>query len=314
MEYTTEQIKALFFDENAIRESPYTLYRYDSHDNRLYYTDIDNNLTFYLSVTTFAKRVLPTGFGLMEWYKNKSKDEIAKILKDTSNYGTLLDIFNNELLINGTFDLDCIESRVIEVAIREKLIIDIPKWIGQLKKDLLAFAQWVKDYEVVPLLVSCPLKSDKNKIAGTLDLYCEMNNRMPTKTIKPIRVKALCDYKAKIGEFGDGERNSFYESEEFQLVCYKDLVKENFPDLKIDMLFNWSPKNWRTNPSYNLKDQTNTRYADKMKYYYNLLEFDFEKTAVMASGIINLKEPLDQNYKSYSITELINMKKEEKPL
>src|SRR3546814_20574386 len=40
------------------------------------------------------------------------------------------------------------------------------------------------------------------------------------------------------------------------LEAERELWEENFPDLPLDAAYNWSPKEWTSTPSYNLKDWT----------------------------------------------------------
>ena len=52
-------------------------------------------------------------------------------------------------------------------------------------------------------------------------------------------------------------KNGFYDKHFFQLHLYKRLVKENYPEIEVSALYNWSPKDWTgETPTYNLKEQT----------------------------------------------------------
>lgn len=307
-----ELVRALYSD-TALIDSGIQLRRLNYNGKRNYFTITEENKIdrFYTSVTTFTKEVLPTGYGLQEWMKNKSKEEQDNILKSSATYGTLMDIFCNELLISGK--VTDFEQRIMQHTLVEGIYyINSDLWCESLKKDVLAFAQFVSDYEVVPIMVSAPLKSDNFGLAGTMDLFCEMNSRIPTKTIKPERIKAIVDYKAKIGDMSfRSERNSFYESELLQLWSYGALLCENFPDFKIDGFCNFSPKNWRDKPSYNLKQWTPeqiTRISEKFPLLlqcYRLDNEDKENTMIVFEDEIVMKDFSD-SYRKIALDEFVN--------
>lgn len=309
-----ENVSSLYFDSDALIDTGIQLRRINHNGKRNYFTVTSENHIdrIYTSVTTFTKAVLPTNDYLLKWMKNKSEEEQANILKSSATYGTLMDIFCNELLINK--EVKDFDKRIMQFTLREGLYyINYDLWAETLKKDVLAFAKWVTEYEVKPIMVSSPLKSDVLGLAGTMDLYCEMNNRLPTKTIKPHRIKAIVDYKAKIGDMSlKSDRNSFYESECMQLYIYGLLLLENYPDLVIDSFYNFSPKNWRTNPDYNLlKWDERAELSKVTQKFQNHLENywidnkDKENNVMVFEDEIKLAD-FEQSYESISLVEYVN--------
>lgn len=314
-----EEVKALF-DSDALLDTGIHLRRMTYGGKRNYFSITEENRIdkIYTSVTTFVKEVLPVSFGLLDWMKNKSKEEQENILKSSATYGTLMDIFCNELLING--EVKNFEARIMEHTLREGLYyINTDQWTESLKKDVLAFAQFVQDYEVKPIMISAPLKSDSLGLAGTLDLYCEMNSRLPTKTIKPERIKAIIDYKAKIGDMsGKSDRNSFYESELMQLYIYALLLADNFPKnedgsggIEVDEFVNFSPKNWKTSPGYNLKiwsEDAFFKVHSKFDHYLNIFRTD---NADKSHNIMIFEDEIKLNdfnksYESIPLVDFVN--------
>lgn len=321
---TIQEIQALYFDKDIIRESGVSLRRLDYSGHRNYYTITENNTldSLYTSVTTFTKSVMPTSTYLLQWMKNKSEEEQSYILKSSSTYGTLMDILFNQLIISG--ELKDIEKQVWEFTMTEGLYtIDQTKWTEQLKKDCLSFAQFVRDYEVKPILVSCPLKSDRLGIAGTLDLLCEMNKKILTKTdikkgVENERINCIIDYKAKIGDMSmKSDRNSFWDSECLQLELYERLVFDTFPDITIQGLCNFSPKNWRANPDYNLKSwydtQTHNRIKGKFDKYHDIWKIDnadIERSFIVIDDLITL-HGYESQFRTISLTDFINQNLQE---
>jgi hypothetical protein len=325
-EIEIQQVQALYFNPDVIRESGVQLHRLDHRNHRNYFTVNENNQLdkIYTSVTTFTKAVLPTGEGLLNWLKNKTPEEQSAILKSSSTYGTLMDILFNKMIIAGT--VDDIDRQIRDFTMSQGLYnISLSQWTDQLKKDCLSFAQFVSDYDVKPILVSCPLKSDNLMIAGTLDLLCEMNDRILTKTdikkgVEVNRIKAIVDYKAKIGDMTlKSERNSFYDAECLQLQLYKKLYNDTFEiydsltsPAQVNTLYNFSPKNWRTSPDYNLKCWNNTKVYDKMKrafdLYFMIWEIDnedSERNITVIDNSISLKG-FETQFRKISLTEYIN--------
>ena len=96
-------------------------------------------------------------------------------------------------------------------------------------------------------------------------------------------ILAIIDFKSS--------QNGFYDSHALQLLLYKDIVKENYPNLNIEGIYNWSPKDFRTSPTYNFKDQSDHKLTA-------LAEVVFEQGRIKHS----FKDPTVTTY-----TEFVDM-------
>lgn len=317
---TTEQVKAIYFNEDALVERPIPLYRIDNNGYRNYYSmDEKGNIQMYTSITTLLSKTLPTSPQIIDWIAKHGREKADQLKNEAADYGTFMHIQCASLLIAGTYDLDAVDEMMagyIEECGHPKAIIK--DWLPEIKKDILAFAQFVKETDLKALAVEITLCS-KNGTAGTVDIVGELNieekafygevyksgenQGKPKETKRIRRITAIVDMKSG--------RKGFYEAHEVQLVGYKVLWEENFPTKPIEKLFNWSPKEWRTEPGYNLKDQTDSKNAAKFPHLLELAKIEEGKRDTQVSiceGIIDLKGDLTNNYRTIGLMELLKQK------
>ena len=81
-------------------------------------------------------------------------------------------------------------------------------------------------------------------------------------------------------------------------------------------MFNWSPKDWRTFPTYNLKDQSNEIDLELMPHFSaiaSIQERKKDRYIFIAEGVINLKvaEQLLETYSYKSLNDYLKGKKDE---
>lgn len=119
------------------------------------------------------------------------------------------------------------------------------------------------------------------------------------------RINAIVDFKSG--------RKGFYEEMEIQLYMYKMMWEENFPDMPITRIYNFSPKDWRKKPTYKLKDQTNSPNADKIPYLLGLAAVEDAKrdntfTAVFGEISLDNEPDLTNNIASLTLAELVKSK------
>lgn len=312
---TSEKINPLFFDYTKLKYQPEPLYRLDSSGHRYYYRlDQDNNPIFYTSVTTMIKNTMPTSPHLIKWLVDKQGDGKDEA-EERANYGTFLHAELASLLMNGTYDLDKLPEILQAFCTRENIPYKA-EWASELKKDLLALSQFIIDHNVKPLAIEICLWHPEDEYAGAIDLGCEMDvedkgyfgevyatgerKGQPKESKQVNRIRAIVDLKSG--------RKGFYESHEVQLAAYREMWNIHFPDMRIDRVFNVSPKEWRSTPSYNLTEQTDKKSIAKLPHLIQLAKIEDSRRSNMVTvceGKIELTKGLEQNIKELSFTDLI---------
>ena len=302
---TVEEIRAVYFDENALKEPNYRLYQLNSDGYRYYYRfDAQGNPEFYPSVTTLLRQVMPTPPALLDWMISNGKEGSVEKRDMAAAYGTFMHSQFEELIINRRYDFDNVPAVLMEYMERENVPESLfSQWIVKIRKDVLAFAQFVKDYNVQPLAVEIGLVHPDYHYAGCLDLPCLMTD---PKTGEEFG--AIVDFKSG--------RKGFYEEHELQLHLYMEMWNVNYPNKMIGRVFNFSPKDWRNKPTYNLKEQTNSANAKKLPYLLALAAIEDEKrdnTLTIVRGVLDLDGgQISDNLLTLSLAELIRTKADAK--
>ncbi len=255
------------FDKNALKVQPRKLYRIDIAGKRYYYTFIDKLFTvpkFFISVTSSiaSLNLLPTTFGLIEWYNQFPTMDIAKVeLQKLADYGTFDHVVIGQFAKTKMLDLESIPDLVFEYKKKNYLEYDNRFWTKFVQRDLIALDKWFKEHEVRPIAIELML-CGKDGYATMVDFICEMTvgtGRNGTITAKDRkdgsceRVWAIVDWKSMMSFT---KHKSFYKTNEFQLEACRRLVVENFPELKIDRLFNISFQGSIRSAEVVMKEQT----------------------------------------------------------
>jgi hypothetical protein len=297
---TVEQMKAMFFDRNALIEPQFPVYQLNTKGYRYYYKyDEKGEPQFFPSVTTILSQTMPESPFLKQWRDKLGAEAADRYRDERAAYGTFMHGLFGELLINRTIDLDDIQDKLKVYIEQKQLPVDFIFYADDLKKDVLAFAQWVADYDVRPLAIEIALVSELKHYAGMIDLVCTLQTKEGRKT-------AIVDFKSG--------RNGFTEEHELQLHLYRDMWQENFPEHPIDRVFNFSPKDWRKDkPTYNFKDQTESEMAavrDEILAIAAVKDNQRAKTFTATYGTINLDAlDLTKNITSLTLAEIIKTKK-----
>lgn len=299
---TVEEMTAMFFDEKTLIEPPYKVWQLNSKGHRYYYRyDDAGNPEFFPSVTTILSQTLLKAPHLINWIANKGIEEAERYKGERAAYGTFMHAAFEELLINRAYDLDGLKGKLKEYIEVYRLPDDFIYYADDLKKDVLAFAQFVLDYDVRPLAVEIALVHPYYKYAGMIDCQCTMRAKIGSDD----RINAIVDFKSG--------RKGFYEESEIQLGMYRDMWNVNFEQFPVTRIFNFSPKDWRKKPSYNLKEQTESPNIRKIPYLLEIAAIEDEKrdntfTAVNGMVVLDDNPDLSQNVISLSLAELIKTK------
>lgn len=269
-----ESVRAAYFDKLALREPDYALFRIVTPKGRFYYTMTDGVPQLYLGVTSMLAMVIPKPQGLIKWIADMGWEKSQEYMIERSWYGTLLHKEIEYLLINKKYDFTLIEQVVEDYCIDNGYKIDSEKWNADLKQDMLAFTKFCHDYNVKPIAVEIMLVHPEG-YSGTVDIIAYMDIEVegdwgevyksgerkgqPKLSKKKITMLCVIDVKST-------RKGTSHEEKDVQLEAYKQLIEHNFPELKIERIFNWSPKDWRgATPTYNLNDKTSS--VDMQKFY-----------------------------------------------
>lgn len=302
---TVEEMRSLYFDANALHEPAYRVFQLNSDGHRYYYRFNEaGEPEFYPSVTTLLKQTMPTPPALLDWMMANGKEGAVEKRDLAAAYGTFMHIQFETLIINRRYDFDNVPALLLEYMERENLPEKVfSEWCVKIRKDVLAFAQFARDYNVRPLAVEIGLVHPEFRYAGCVDLPCIMTDPKTGKTFT-----AIVDFKSG--------RKGFFEEHELQLHLYREMWNVNYPDAPVERVFNFSPKDWRTKPTYNLKDQTESVNAKKLPYLLALATIEDEKrdnTITIIRGTLDLNNgKIADNILSLSLSELIKTKAEKK--
>lgn len=315
-----EEVLPEYYDQEALKEQPEPVYRIDSSGHRYYYTfDDDSKPRFFVSVTTLIRQTTPTSPELIKWIANMGYEESQRYASERASYGTFMHSQIADLIITRSYDLNKLKSRLRDYIESEQLPADFINYADDLKKDVLAFAQFMKDTDLKPLAIELVLTNPDDGYAGAIDLAAEItieekgffgevyksgeNKGKPKESKRKRRVTAIIDFKSG--------RKGFYADYEIQLHAYKAMWDIHFPDMPIEKLYNWSPKDWRGSvPTYNLKDQTDSKNASKLPYLIELARIEDSKrdnTIVACGGVIDLDSDngLDINIVEMSLSDAV---------
>ena len=306
---TTEEMTSMFFDKEALIEPPYRVWQLNSKGHRYYYRlDENGEPEFYPSVTTILSQTLPQSPFLIKWIADNGMDEAERYKNERAAYGTFMHATFEKLLIERKYNLDNLKGDLLDYMAVNRLPDDFVFYADDLKKDVLAFAQFVKDYDVRPLAVEIALVHPIHRYAGMIDCPCTMLAKKGGEE----RITAIVDFKSG--------RKGFYEDCEIQLHLYKMMWDVTFPEHPIEKLFNFSPKDWRKKPTYNLKEQTNSMNAAKIPALLELAEIEDKKrdnvfTAVSGTIDLDSEDGFEVNVVSLTLSELVKAKapKDETP-
>lgn len=295
----SEEMVSMYMDTSLI-EPKERLYQLNGSGHRYYYRyDEDGTPHFYPSVTTILSQTMPQNPFLVKWIADMGYEEAERYKLERASYGTFMHAQFERLIIEKGYDLDKLRDRLKDYIEVNRLPQDFINYADDLKKDVLAFAQFIFDYDVRPIAVEIALYHPEKNYAGMIDLPCRMRKKIGSDEY----INAIVDFKSG--------RKGFYEEHELQLHLYKDMWEANYPDIKIDKLYNFSPKDWRKSPTYNLKDQTNSANALKVESLLTIAGIEDAKrdnTFLATSGVIELgagADALKGNFITMSLSDLV---------
>lgn len=246
-------------------QPPRKLYRIDAAgDRQYYYLQDDGTPVFFQSVTTAIRNGMPTSPHLIKWMGDMGTEAAEAYRDERAAFGTFMHITFEQYLLNKCYDLDNMQGELLNYLRLEALPETwANKWLLEQQKALLGFAAFVTEYKVKPLCIEVALASEEMQIAGMIDLVCEMTvptkgywgeeyktgerKGQPKESTKDVTVTAIVDFKSG---------KNFYDDHAIQLDIYRQMWNENFPDHPVNRTFNWSPSDWRTAPTFKLKEQT----------------------------------------------------------
>ncbi len=269
--------EAYWFNPSLIQLPTYKLFRAGVRDSwRLYYTVADD-ISFYVGATTACNFYYPKDEVFQDWYRNHQNPK--QYVRERAEIGTAEHILFPLFLKTGNITYEYVKQYVEcmintgeaprpeldNVPLNSNLrSLNIEKTTTEVYKALLSFAQFLVDYKVQPIACEIGLKSEVG-IGTYIDFVCKMtveetgffgetykvggkNNPKgsPKESKRPREVIALIDFKSGTwdGEAHDG-----------QLFLNKIVWEENYPAIKIDKLFNWHPKDFKTEPTYQLLEK-----------------------------------------------------------
>lgn len=265
--YDGKRLKNFILDESyqlpitSIREA----HRFDDSKGNRFYWFVDNgSIVIASGITSFLDKVVPKSEFIDIWKENNKNWE--DLLNWAATYGTIEHGIFEDISKTGTFNKDQVKSL-------EDLIRKNGGSYSTPTKDILAYLKFIEDVKINPIFTEkilvwkCP--KTEEYLAMTADMLATIET--PTKDTEMIedgvytrgknkgqkkykkakvstfKKEVVCiDYKSN---FFEKDKKSYYESHKMQLIGTKRAFEQNL-GIKVDRVFNWSPNNWKKEPTY----------------------------------------------------------------
>jgi len=218
-----------------------------------------------------------------------SAEAVDTYVQATADYGTALHIAIADFVHNGQIDWFAFEdwayNYILDTVQVKKEIV----WqaVIELVNDTAALIKFLFDYRCVVLAVELPvfMKVGEGGIATCIDLVVEMDVKNYDKTPIEQRKRHKAVINIKSGKKG------FYETHLMQLALERELYNETYGAItgKIEAAYNVAPSDWKTSPTYKLKDWT-----EQLDSTFQLLSFDIQKAD--AKGILKAPERKENRF------------------
>ncbi len=284
-----EDVKTIYFNEDALRLPSYRLGRIPfGQDGRLYYRYgyiHPDSVELFNSLTTVIYQCTPMPYGLLEWYLRYGRKEANRMLKVAQLYGTLLHIEIGKFCINQEYDFDKIDEAIQNyLSMNSFWDNDCEEWGWKLRQDMIAWADFVAEYNVTCLAVEMVLCSQRG-FATAIDIVADMDmpvkgfhgevyksgkqKDQPKQSEKRFRKKVIINMKSG--------RKGFFENHGLQVEAERIVFEENFPDIKIDCILNWAPADWESadGDKFKWKDWTGLIDKREIDCMFQLAEVKF---------------------------------------
>lgn len=275
------------------------IYRFNQSGLRYYFAEQDGEIKFYPSVTTIIEKTTEMSPGLKRLLAEMGTSDYYAFMRERAHYGTLLHLMIADYLRNGkNFDTDSIPSRLADYVIENNIRFNTDRWGYELNKDLRALVQFVNDYDVEPLAIELIGYYDDgaHRFAGAIDLLCYMTieekgffgefyksgkrKGEPKETKESRRVLAIVDFKSG--------KSDFHVEHEIQLNMYKLMCVHSL-GISPEKVYNVSPKDWESQPTYSIKDQTDSQQAARIPFLLGSFSciWNEPKNILIMSGKLN---------------------------
>jgi len=325
LELNYEDAKALYFDGGLIQSNQLLRRVKIGGAERYYYLESDDGgRTFFTSVTTASRIAIPTSPFLIEWMISMgSKENAENFAAKAAAFGTTLHRVCLEMYLLGEETkmeeiVDFTRNSAYVFGLKQE---ETEKWVREIKRSLLAFMQWVEDFKVRPIAVEFPIANSEMGLGGTIDLPCYITIKEngyfgevyksgdrkgePKETTQEREVIAIVDLKSSL-------KGNFYEEHEFQLEAYKRMWNNIYPQYHAEKIYNWSPKEWKTTPSYTFADQTGGLYSED-EAFNAVLSIARRKAKrvqdikeLVISETLNRTKPVAEQFSFISLEESLN--------
>lgn len=312
-----------FWDKNNISiPQPYQIYRVHVGGSRYYFTWEDKNFDprIYMSVTSILSKFLATPPSLIKWYAINGLEWCERYKNEAALYGTFMHSQYLKFVLEKVYKFENI-NKDINAYLEANRIKPNQDCIlferndtfenifrDMIKSDICSFMQFCIDVNLQPIAMEVVLKSNKG-YAGAIDMVAYMDidvkghhgetyksgdkKGLPKETTIKKRVLAIIDYKSG--------RKGFYESHEWQLKMYQDMWNENFPEFKVEYIFNFAPNTWTGDiPTYKLKDQTGLIDDEEISLFISLSNKRYQGKIpnvkiIDDNAVVEFKQPVFNN-------------------